>query len=286
METNESAARNRLLADLERTLNFDYHSGDAFVVHPPHSMHWRVLPYALTAQTDYPAALIVNGQKILSRGGDAIFVQQSCRHHVSLVGNVAGYSRFSHFNALIFGSISALALFEIPSCLRGQPAARIGEINTQLAALNTANADVQRAIARKTLGFALIRTLIESGQPTQAGPVTLESLQRLAPVLGYIRDRLTEPISLADLARVMHLSESRFHAVFKEITGDAPLFYVQRMRLQTAQQLLIETDQPIKEVSARAGHADVFHFSRLFRKRFGMSPSLYRTKARESLGLH
>ena len=254
MDENECRAeRSRLLADLERTLNFDYHSGDAFVVHPPHSMHWRVLPAcSLTAQTDYPAALIVNGQKILSRGGDAIFVQQSCRHHVSLVGNAAGYSRFSHFNALIFGSISALALFEIPSCLKGKTAERIGEINTQLAALNHAPADVQRAVARKTLGFALIQTLIESGRAAQSGPATLESLQRLAPVLGFIRDRLAEPIFLADLAKVMHLSESRFHAVFKAITGDAPLFYVQRMRLQLAQQLLIETDRPIKDKSAPA----------------------------------
>src|SRR5262249_52630837 len=159
-----------------------------------------VLPYALTAQTDYRALLILDGQRILTRGGDALFVNQSVRHHVSLAGNVAGYSRFSHFNSLVFGSINALALFNIPSRLCGKTAERIGEINTQLAALNSALPDVQRAISRKTLGFALIQTLIEQASPAQNGSLTLESLQRLAPVLAFIRDRLADPILLADLA--------------------------------------------------------------------------------------
>jgi len=273
----------KLWDELERTLNFSYHSGGVLMVHPPHSMGWRLLPFAVCAQAEYPALVELRDRTVRLPKGSAVFVRQSVEHHVCMVGHTAGYSRFSHVNFLIFGCIDVLALFDVPVMIRGAVADRIGRINTELAALFIPNLDVRQRVQRKALGFALLEALLRESRELPAGTKTFAALQRLMPALALIREHLDGDISLARLARSMHLSESRFHAVFKELTGFAPQQYVQRQRIQSAQQLLIETDASIKEIAGRVGHRDVFHFSRLFKQRCGVSPSLYRNEARRTL---
>ncbi len=273
----------KLMEELERTLNFSYHSGGVLLVHPPHSMGWRLLPFAVCAQTDYPAYVELRDRMVRTPRGSAVFVRQSVEHHVGLAGNTAGYSRFSHMNFLIFGCIDVLTLFDVPVLIRGSAAERIGRINTDLAALFLPSLDVRQRIQRKALGFELLATLLEVSTESPSGAKAFDALQRLMPALTLIREQLDGAISLARLARAMHLSESRFHAVFKQITGFAPQHYVQRQRIQAAQQLLLETDAPIKEIAGRVGHRDVFHFSRLFKQRCGVSPRAYREGVRRSL---
>ena len=272
-----------MLDDLERSLNFDYHSGGVVMVHPPHSMGWRLLPFAVSAQVGYPALVETDGQRVHIPKGDALFVPQNMRHHVCLVGETKGVSRFSHFKFLIFGSIDVLTLFKVPFHLSGRFAARLGTLNAKLADVsNHSTLSLRERIARKTLGFQLLENLVAASADSPANATSFDALRRLMPVLTAIRGRISGRIRLAELARTMHLSESRFHAVFKEMTGVAPQFYIQRLRIQSAQQLLIETELSIKEIAGRVGHADVFHFSRLFKQRCGVSPSLYREQARRT----
>ena len=51
--------------------------------------------------------------------------------------------------------------------------------------------------------------------------------------------------------------------------------------LQTARRLLDETDLPVAEVAARVGMVDVAYFSRLFKKKYGLSPLRYRARPAE-----
>lgn len=54
--------------------------------------------------------------------------------------------------------------------------------------------------------------------------------------------------------------------------------YLIKLRLFLASQMLAETSIPVSEVINRVGFNDVVHFSRIFRKKFGYSPSEYRQK--------
>jgi AraC family transcriptional regulator of arabinose operon len=75
---------------------------------------------------------------------------------------------------------------------------------------------------------------------------------------------------------MVHLSTSRFAHVFRGVTGESPMQYVERLRLEQAEQLLLRTDLTIKEIAIRSGFVDAAYFSTRFRRRYGRAPSVWR----------
>jgi transcriptional regulator GlxA family with amidase domain len=59
----------------------------------------------------------------------------------------------------------------------------------------------------------------------------------------------------------------------------SPGEYVMRLRLQLARRQLIESNEPVNLIASRCGFFDQSHFTRLFRKHTGLTPSHYRRKA-------
>ncbi|HLL88337.1 MAG TPA: helix-turn-helix transcriptional regulator, partial [Tepidisphaeraceae bacterium] len=69
---------------------------------------------------------------------------------------------------------------------------------------------------------------------------------------------------------------SRFTALFRAHTGTSPMGYVRKVRVDHARRLLADVDLSIKEVAARVGFDDAFHFSKVFRAVDGLAPTRYR----------
>lgn len=87
--------------------------------------------------------------------------------------------------------------------------------------------------------------------------------------------------SIDDIARQCDISPAHLRRSFKKTTGRTVHHYVEEIRLKKAQQLLAETDLPLKEVSYRLGFADSSTFSSTFRKTSGETPSGYRYRHRQ-----
>lgn len=94
-----------------------------------------------------------------------------------------------------------------------------------------------------------------------------------------VRDMLVaamqEPPSLAELARATGLNPTKLTSAFRAEFGDSVFGYLQEQRLQQAHALIAEGEASIAEAAFRVGYTPA-HFSGLFRKRFGMSPSALR----------
>ena len=127
--------------------------------------------------------------------------------------------------------------------------------------------------ARAILSLLLVPFLRSAR--TQEGIHTRATRQFLA-VQEFIHEHMSEPILLADLARVAQLHPTYFSDRFKELVGLRPLEYLLRRRIERAQYLLLTNDVSIKQVAHQVGLPDPAYFARAFKRFCGLSPSEYR----------
>ena len=97
----------------------------------------------------------------------------------------------------------------------------------------------------------------------------------VSAALEYVREHLTEPLTVADMAEQVSLSPSAFAHLFREVTGRSPYRFVKEMRLDKARELLIDGQFPVTRVSKEVGYGSVSHFISEFRARFGLTPRAY-----------
>ncbi|WP_197479844.1 helix-turn-helix transcriptional regulator [Paenibacillus swuensis] len=94
----------------------------------------------------------------------------------------------------------------------------------------------------------------------------------------YIEANFERELSLADLARLVHVSPHHLAHVFKDETGMAPIRYVIHCRMEKAKSLLLETNLKVYEIAERIGYPNLTHFNQIFKKLSGVSPGEYRKK--------
>lgn len=93
-----------------------------------------------------------------------------------------------------------------------------------------------------------------------------------------IRDHLEDPqFSVEILAREAAMSYSQLYRKLKSLTGHTAIQYIHEIRLSKAKELLISSHLPISEIAYRVGIEDPVYFTRVFKKRFGKTPSHYRS---------
>ncbi len=93
-------------------------------------------------------------------------------------------------------------------------------------------------------------------------------------ILNYFEDHYSERISLDQIAENMYLSPFYISKIFKSETGETPIRHLIDIRLSKAKELLESGwAGSIQEVAASVGYDDAYHFSKLFKKRYGLSPS-------------
>lgn len=128
----------------------------------------------------------------------------------------------------------------------------------------------------------LLRILVQLFQKGPSRPErppadgSLRNRARLERAIAFIRGHFSEDLSVADLARPSGLGPSRFSRLFREWTAYSPAEYLRRLRVEEAKKLLANVDLSIKEVAARTGFQDPYHFSKVFHELDGLSPSHYR----------
>ena len=93
----------------------------------------------------------------------------------------------------------------------------------------------------------------------------------------FAKKNLSEvTLNIPRLAQEFAMSESTLLRQLKRLTGLTPVKYLQELRLDLARQLMENHNQmSVQKVASEIGYQDVRSFSRVFKKRFGVSPSEY-----------
>lgn len=88
-----------------------------------------------------------------------------------------------------------------------------------------------------------------------------------------MRENIGKEIDFRQYAEENHIGYSYFRKMFKQYTGIAPLQYHLDLKIRRAKEMLISTDQSIKEIAFELEFHSIHYFSRLFKKKTGRSPS-------------
>ena len=100
--------------------------------------------------------------------------------------------------------------------------------------------------------------------------------RRLDRALNYIHTAYATDLRVPQLAEMESLSNSRFITLFRQQTGVSPNEYIIKLRISIACDQLRNTRQSIKEIACSVGYPDPYFFSKLFKKKTGVSPQHYR----------
>ena len=97
--------------------------------------------------------------------------------------------------------------------------------------------------------------------------------------LHYIRNRLTEPLSVSRIAAEVVVRRRVLEQKFRELLGRSVLAEIHRARVERVKELLASTDQPMSQVAKHSGFSSPQRMAIVFRKLTGRSPGQYRREA-------
>ena len=124
----------------------------------------------------------------------------------------------------------------------------------------------------------LIEIIKSSGDVTELENKEMRKVANIEKALEMIYYDHASPLTLEDAASATGYGKSNFCKIFKEITGDTFHNVLNRQRIQSACDLLEETNMPISDIALQVGFGEAKTFCRIFRSITDMTPREYRKK--------
>ncbi len=123
-------------------------------------------------------------------------------------------------------------------------------------------------------------TLAPTAYPDRASATREEQVART--MVRYLQDNYAREVPVRDVAAQVHLSARHAARLFRAFTGTTMHAYLVRFRLEVAAQRLLErgsAERPasIAEIARSCGYPDVRHFTTVFRRRWGVTPGVFRS---------
>jgi AraC-like DNA-binding protein len=161
---------------------------------------------------------------------------------------------------------------------------------SELARVRMAAIKESHGLARFALFSAFLAELARCTDYRLLSTVQLQSfdddaaLARISGIVDYLSEHYCENFSMAELCQRVGMSESSFSRLFRRATGNSFTDFVNRLRINKACQLLMETDRYITNVCYDVGFNNVANFNRRFLQIKGMTPKEFRRQAEARFG--
>jgi transcriptional regulator GlxA family with amidase domain len=142
---------------------------------------------------------------------------------------------------------------------------------------------IERCCDRKIANRCAKILLLERGrdvQPSFAGfyPPMHHQDPQIIRAQNWIETHFSHTFCIDDLASLVGMGLRNFKRRFKNATGDSPLVYVQKLRMESAKTMLEKKSTGIEDIARQVGYDDIGFFRKVFARYVGISPSLYRQK--------
>ncbi len=130
--------------------------------------------------------------------------------------------------------------------------------------------------------FSLIRSgenSVQAMQNTQSSRLLAES-SLVSSIESFIEEQMAKQPSLALLCSHFSLSRTYLCRIFKEGTGTSPVDYWIDLKIKEAKKLIREGNYNISQIAELLGYNSIHHFTRMFKRTTGMSPTAYKSSVR------
>jgi LacI family transcriptional regulator, galactose operon repressor len=109
--------------------------------------------------------------------------------------------------------------------------------------------------------------------------------RQIATAARFIREHTSNGIDVGDVVRLLGWSRSTLERRYQKMTGHSPKHDILRFRLNRAKQLLAETEFSLADIAAKIGFTHTEHFSRIFKKKVGLTPAQFRVHSRTAIAM-
>lgn len=161
--------------------------------------------------------------------------------------------------------------------VRAQAGHRLRALLGMLGEEATAGPPGTDLVQERLLDLILMECIRHGGLASDARSPLLAGLAdpRLGRALQALHEDIAHPWTVAELARVAHLSRSVFARRFQQLLGETPIRYLQRWRLARAKEALIERRQALAHIARDCGYQSLPAFSAAFTREIGCPPSRF-----------
>jgi len=111
---------------------------------------------------------------------------------------------------------------------------------------------------------------------TSTDTTEAHALLRVGNVIGALENDFSKDWNVDELLKIAHMSRSNLMRIFRKATGQTPIDYLVRLRIQKAMDMLRNTDLSITEIALEVGFNDSNYFTRCFRRSMEQTPKEYR----------
>ena len=214
----------------------------------------------------------VRGRRTGLREGDLLLLDCYAEHcYGTDTGFCILWAHFSGQNARAL--LSAAEAYPPVLCAGSYPYSLVQDMETLFHMLDQKrrlpDAHIHRMLTELTTAFLL---------PSEtAGESPSQSMERVA---AYLSSRLSENVTIEQLAALAHLSPSQLIRAFKRETGFSPHQYLLEARLNAARYLLASTGLSLAQIAEQCGFTDASALVNSFRRRLGITPRAYARQQR------
>ena len=139
---------------------------------------------------------------------------------------------------------------------------------------------VTQSAARKSMNVLLFESARTAGSTQPAPPSVPQGVgEAVRRACLLMEQNLEHPLSIGTIAKRTGMSTRQLDRLFEAELHESPAAVYRAMRIDQGRWMLQHSQRPVSEVALMTGFADGAHFSRAFRKRFGISPSQCRDVA-------
>lgn len=197
-----------------------------------------------------------------------------CRHQFLRLDK-KHVSTWGHFEFMIGKDLDLMHFYNAPRYVTGEKAGKIRDL--LLCCHKNRDTDPVAICAAKGAQYQLLSEVLGCSTLLQGYPEDIFN-PFFAGVFQFIRDHLNTHITLDDVAAFAGLSRSSLEKKFRAVVGVSPGEFILRSRLREAAWMLRTTSMTSQEIAEATGFADVYSFSKAFRRKFHRPPIRFRNE--------